>query len=203
MGIVWRHSRVLFSLGLVLVAGGCQSASLAQNHAATQPRHVLADVAPAELRDILAGMSRSHGQKIELAFWVGTPLMPVTAPFKPFFSTMGTTQALLQGMLRAWAREQGVDLTYSFTRDTLGQAQKIMEDRQEKLIRADAQADFQRDILMQMYTDYEWQISQIQALLPKVSDSGLKAYLEKSLQVHEDGSKEIVRLLRDYKFVPQ
>ena len=78
-------------------------------------------------------------------------------------------------------------------------AQQILEARQEKLVRGDATPDFVRDTLMQMYDDYEWQISLIQALLPSVKDPQLKAYLQKSLQIHEAGSAQLNGLLKRYK----
>jgi hypothetical protein len=53
---------------------------------------------------------------------------------------------------------------------------------------------------MQMYNDYEWQVAELQALLPKVKDPGLKGYVQKSLKVHEDGSAEILALLKRFKF---
>jgi hypothetical protein len=194
---------------LVLLAGASCNARLAvHGAAATQAAAsggagnagVVADIDPQDLRDTLAGLARAHSQKTQLAFWISTPLRPVAAPFKTFFSNMGKTQGELLDMLKKWAREHKVDLTFHFSNDTAGKAQQVMEAREEKLVRGDSQADFERDILMQMYTDFDWQISQLQVLLPKVKDGELKTYLEKSLEVHEEGLKEIQRLLKSFKF---
>jgi hypothetical protein len=193
-----RIACVLVMLGGIAGCHGNPSPS-AGMASATQAE-ALAQIPDSELRDVLAGMARAHGQKIQLAWWASTPLRPVDGAFRPFFEKMGTEQKGLLADVQAWAKEHRMDLAYQFSPDTAGRALKIMEDRQEKLVRGDGKEDFQRDILMQMYNDYEWQISQIQALLPKVTDAGLRAYLEKSLKVHEEGSAEAMGLLKRYRF---
>jgi hypothetical protein len=145
-------------------------------------------------------MARAHDQKVQLAFYVSLPWVGVDAPFRDFYTHMSDQQRDLGTQLRALAKAHNIDLTFNFSDDTPGRAQKIMEARQEKVVRGDARPDFQRDTLMQMSTDYEWQISLAQALLPKVTDPALRAYLQKSLQVHEAGSAEITALLK--KFTP-
>jgi hypothetical protein len=77
-----------------------------------------------------------------------------------------------------------------------------MEDRQEKEIRADDRVAFERDILLQMYTDYEWRISQLTTLLPMVGDPGLKDYVEKALAMYQAGDGEINALLQHYRYAP-
>ncbi len=156
-----------------------------------------------DLRGTLAALARAHEQKIQLAFYESLPWERTDEPFYSFFDSMGKTQAGLLNDLQAWAKTgrdgAPVDLKFSFSDDTPGRAQKIIEARQEKLIRGDSKIDFTRDALMQMYEDYEWQISLIQSLLPRVSDPALKAYLQKSLKAHEDGSAQIIGLLRRFK----
>ena len=160
---------------------------------------LLAGIPPEELRDVLAGMARSHDQKVELAFYVSLPWQGVDEPFKAFYPQMRSQQADLAKELRAWAAAHDLDMSFHFSDDTDGRAVKIMEARQEKVLRADNRTDFSRDALVQMYADYEFQISLVQALLPRVHDAGLKAYLEKSLQVHTQGSAEITGLLKKFK----
>ena len=156
-----------------------------------------------DLRDTLAAMARAHDQKTQLAFYESLPWQRTAEPFHTFFVTMGKTQRELYDQLQAWAKtaDHGnpMPLTYTRSDDTPGRAQKIVEARQEKLIRGDSKIDFTRDSLMQMYEDYEWQISLIQALQPRVSDPVLKAYLEKSLKVHQEGSDELMSLLKRFK----
>jgi hypothetical protein len=162
----------------------------------------LADVPGAELRDVLSELARAHEQKGMLTTWVAMPLVgpPVSAGVRPFYQHMGPRQAELLKELRAFARSHGIDLAYRPATDTEGRALALMEARQEKLVRSDGAADFDRDMLMQMYNDYEWQICMLQALLPRVKDAGLRGYVEKSLKVHEEGSAEIVGLLKRFKW---
>jgi hypothetical protein len=156
----------------------------------------------ADVRDVLSMLARAHSQKTELAFYTSTPLRPVDPPFKAFFSNMGQVQGDLLRQLKKWASERKVDLSFHYSNDIEGRAQKFMEDRQEKAARGDDKEAFERDMLMNMYTDYEWQISLITETLPVVKDAELREYLQNSLRAHEAGSREIRGLLSKYKFVP-
>jgi hypothetical protein len=158
-----------------------------------------ADLPPAELRDLLAELSNAHAQKQHLVLLLSVPFMGVDEPFKDFFSKMNTQQRELQVQLHAWAQEHHVDLTYHRGTDTLARAEKIMEDRQAKVLTVLNQTNRERSALIQMYTDYEYRISLLQALLPAVRDPALKAYLEKSLKIHEDGSAQLTELLKRFK----
>jgi hypothetical protein len=174
-------------------------------HADSQPATASADatvasIDPQELRDVLADMAHAHNDKVKLSWWVSTPLRPVDPPFRPFFDNMGKQNKQLLGELQGWAKQHHVDLTYHDSTDVDGRAQTIMDDRQSKLVKADDKTAFQHDILMQMYTDYDWRTSQIQALLPGVKDPMLRSYLEKSARMYNDGSAQILSLLRRYKF---
>ncbi len=169
---------------------------------ATDVADPYADISLADLQSTLAGLSRAHDQKTQLAFYAGLPTYSwkgVHPPFEDFYKNMGTEQARLLAEIQSWAKTSRLDLTYHFAPGIDGQAEKIIEARQEKLVRGDSSADFTRDTLMQMYTDYEWQISQIQALLPHVKDPALKAYLIDSLKVHQDGDAQLVSLLQRFK----
>jgi hypothetical protein len=177
---------VLIALG---VAAGCQTVP----HAAAP--HAISD----DLRGTLAAMARAHEQKTMLAFYEALPWQRTAEPFHAFYATMGTTQGELLKDLQAWAGKNQVELKFAYTDDIAGRALKVMEARQEKLVRGDAKPDFTRDTLMQMYQDYEWHISQIQVMLPTVTDPELRAYLEKSLKVHEAGSNQLLDLLKKFK----
>ncbi|HVT83443.1 MAG TPA: hypothetical protein VHM90_22570 [Phycisphaerae bacterium] len=185
------YRRLWFVLPILL--GGCQQP--------VKPAGAIGD--DRDLRDTLAAMARAHDQKTQLAFYEALPWQRTAEPFHDFFVKMGKSQRELHDQLQTWAKtaDQGkpIVLKYSYGDDTPGRAQKIIEARQEKLIRGDSKPDFTRDALMQMYEDYEWQISLIQALLPRVTDSQLRAYLEKSLKVHQEGSDELIGLLRRFK----
>jgi len=153
-----------------------------------------------ELRDILASLANSHNDKIKLALWTSTPFRPVDAPFRPFFANMGTQNKQLLAELQDWAKQNNVDLTYRPPPGLAGVAEKIMNERQEKLVRGDDKAAFQHHILVQMYIDYENNLSLCQATLPTVNDSALKTYVEKAIQMYSDGSAEILAFLARYKF---
>ncbi len=185
---------------LIGVIGGCQGLEKKPAGGVATQEVTGEGVSATELRDVLADLGRAHGQKVQLAWWVSTPLRPVSPQFVKFYENMGVQQKELQTELKGWAKTHQVDLTFHYTSDVYSEGQRIMEQRQEKMVRDDDQPNFERDNLMQMHQDYEWQVSLIRALLPSVKEAGLKAYLEKSLAVHEAGSKEIVGLLRGFKF---
>jgi hypothetical protein len=159
-----------------------------------------ATIGRAELRNLLAEMSRSHADKIRLSGWAGTPFLPVSAAFKPFFAEMSRANKELAAELKDWAKKHGMDLTFRYPATVEGRATELQEDRHEKLIRGDKQQDFERDILMDMFSDYEWHAALCKAMLPSVTDAGLKDYLQKSLAMYEKGSVEIRMLLKRYKF---
>jgi len=198
LGVVW--------LMAVVAMAGCQHAPVGSTEAmvarapGTQPS-ALATISADELRSVLSDLARAHEQKLQLAAWVALPFVgpPVNASIKPFYRRMGEQQLEMSKQLREIAKEHQIDLAFRAGTDVAGRAMAIMEKRQEKMVRADGVADFDRDMLMQMYNDYEWQICVLQALLPTVKDAGLRAYVEASLKVHEEGSAEIVGYLKRFK----
>jgi hypothetical protein len=159
-----------------------------------------------DLRGTLAALARAHDQKTQLAFYedlqAAVPFSKTDPAIHAFFVNMGKEQKDLLSDIKGWAKTNHVDLTYHAGTDLAGKAQVIEEARQEKEIRAANHADFLHIALIQMYMDYDWQVSLIQATLPSVKDEGLKAYLEKSLKVHEAGSDEALALLKKFKYVP-
>ncbi len=155
-----------------------------------------------DLRDVLSMLARAHQQKTELAFYTSTPLRPVDQPFKQFFRNMGDVQGDLLKQLKRWAGEHHVDLTFHYSNDIEGRAQKFMEDRQEKVARGDDKLNFERDMIINMSTDYDWQISLLTETLPLATDPELRMYLQNSLRAHEEGSRELRALLVKYKFQP-
>jgi len=205
--------RAVVAAGLAgVLAGGCQSRKDYQAHhvnekpemaasaPATKPAEALSTIKAEDLRDLLADMEKAHEDKIRLSGWAGTPFLPVKGDFKPFFSEMSRQNKELSGELKKWAKEHQVDLTYKYSDDVDGRALRMMEDRQEKIIRGDDQANFERDILIEMFSDYEWHLCVVKSLLPAVKDRGLRDYLEKSEAMFERGSAEIRGLLKRYKF---
>ncbi len=196
-----RCALLLVTLAPLVTMGGCSEMSHRPEPATTQRAPGGAAISK-DLRDTLAMMLRASDQKTQLAFYATTPLLKnVDEPFKGFFSRMSNVQGDLEKQLKAWAKLRRVDLSFKFTDDIAGRAQKIMEDRQGATARSDDKAAFERDELFNMYMDYEWQISLITAALPEAaSDPELKVYLQNSLSAHESGSREIRGLLQKYHF---
>jgi hypothetical protein len=156
-------------------------------------------ISQAELRDTLAALVRSHEQKMQLVFYLTLPWINVETPVRPVFTNMGTVQSNLDTELHAWADAHHIDLSFRFTGDIAGQAQKALEDQQQQVVMSDGRADLTRDALIQMYMDYQWQVAVLQTLMPKVRDPALRIYLQHSLQVHQDGSSEIRAMLQRFK----
>jgi hypothetical protein len=159
----------------------------------------LADLPPAELREILSQLARAHEQKLQLVFYVSLPWVGTDAEARPFFATMAKTQGDLNQELKAWAKSHDIDLAFRFSDDILGKAQQTMEDRQQNALTSDDRPNRTRDALIQMFFDYEWQISILQTLLPKTRDPELKSYLQHSLKIHREGSAELSALLKKFK----
>jgi predicted outer membrane protein len=158
-----------------------------------------ANMNPEDLRFLLAALARAHQQKLQLVLFTNLPLVGVEAPAKPVFEKMNAAQGELEKELTTWAKKRNVDLTFQFPSDVPSQAQKLMEGRQEKVMLSDGKVDRTRDAVINMYIDYEFQICVVEALLPKVTDPELRRYLEHSLKVHEEGSKELREVLKRYK----
>lgn len=184
---------------VLTVLAACQGVRRQPAGGPAAPTPTLADIPPAELRDVLAELANAHDQKVQLAFYISLPWKGVDVPFKDFYPKMSAQQGELAKELRAWAQDHHIDLTYHHGTDTMARAEKIMEDRQGRVIQSDNRTDLERDTLIQMYTDYEFRVSVLQALLPLVRDPGLKAYMVKSLKVHEEGSAQITELLKRFK----
>jgi hypothetical protein len=187
--------RSLVGACLMLLLAACQGLP----RSAEGPVSPWADLPPTELHDVLAELANAHSQKLQLGLFLSLPFMGVDEPFKDFFSKMNSQQRELQEQLRAWADAHHEDVTYHRGTDTMARAQKIMEDRQGDVIKTLNRTDRERGALIQMYTDYEFRVSMLQALLPKVRDPALKAYVEKSLKMHADGSVQLADLLKRFK----
>jgi hypothetical protein len=191
--------RHLIPLSLLLIATLFSPACQTAPRPVTTQAAGYADMNPQDLRFILAALGRSHKQKLQLVFYTNLPLMGVETPAKPVFAAMDKAQTGLDKELTAWAKSHDMDLKFTFPDDVQNQAAKKMEGRQEDIMLGDGKVDRTRDALINMYMDYEFQICILQALLPKVLDPDLRKYLEHSLKVHEDGSKEFREMLKRYK----
>ena len=71
---------------------------------------------------------------------------------------------------------------------------------QGAILQADDSPDFQRHMIVLMYTDFDWQSHLVDALLPHVTDPDLRAYLEDSGRVHQEGLRQLQALLKQYKY---
>src|SRR4051812_20290531 len=119
-------------LAVSLFVGGCAIAPPAQT--IVTPPGAISTLSDADLREVLADFANAHQDKIELAFWVSTPLRSIDPQFKSFFDRMGRENKALNAELTGWAKSHNVNLGYSYGKDFYSQAQKLMEFRQEKEI---------------------------------------------------------------------
>jgi hypothetical protein len=190
-----RFTFFLLPLTLLFLFASCQTAPRIPSTQAAG----YADIKPEDLRFILSLMARGHDQKQQLCTLLNLPLVGAETLAKPVFTAMAAAQSDLAKELAAWAKAHAVDLTFQFPDDVQNQAQKLMEDRQGKVILGDDRTDRTRDALTFMYADYEWQICLVETLLPKVHNPDLHKYLEHSLKVHQDGSNQIRDTLKRYK----
>lgn len=182
---------IALSIGSAFV--GCHSTARSP---ATQPG------ASDELwQAVLPELAKGHSDKIQLAWYAGSFLRHLDPPVKEFTARMGSEQKRLEQRLEALARARHISLKFHYAADVTGRAREAMEKADGDALQADGNADFQRDMLMFMYADYDWQRHLIAALIPQAgNDSDLKSYLEESLAAHEAHFKEIQRLLQRYKW---
>jgi hypothetical protein len=191
-----KSAAILLVLVITALTTACQTVPRVPGPEAA----AYADISPMELRDTLAALARAHEQKMQLVFYLTLPWINVETTVRPAFTNMGTAQNDLDQELHQWADEHHIDLFFRFSDSIADQAQKKLEDQQQQLVTSDGSADLTRDSLIQMSMDYQWQVSVLQALMPKVRDPKLLLYLQKSLKVHQDGSAEFRALLRRFKF---
>jgi hypothetical protein len=164
------------------------------------PNGRISDLSAHDLQGVLAYLDKNHHDRMKLAFWVSTPLRSVDLAFKTFYKERGAAEKELANELESWAKSHQIDITYHYAPTTFGQAQKIMEDRQEKVVRGDGKDDFNRDMLVDELQDYEFGISLVTAVLPSVHDPALLAYLQKSLHSQEAASQQIKMLFKQFKY---
>jgi len=195
----------IFAFAASVLLAGCQSSSKTQavDRPAADPATQAAPVTtlnPADLRSVLAELDKGHHDKMKLAWYVQSPFKSINPAFMPFYHDMGVQQKELADELESWAKEHKIDLTYHYSDSPLGKAQKIMEDSSARQARSDDTEDFERDMLINMRQDHQWNISVIEAVQSQVQDAALKAYLEKNLHVQENSLAMLDALLKKYKF---
>lgn len=168
--------------------------------ATAMPSEKISDLSASDLHDVLSMLDNNHHDRMKLAFWVSTPFRSADPAFKTFYKERGVAEKELANELESWAKAHHVNLTYSDGTDTFGKAQTIMAKRQEKLVRGDDKDDFDRDMLIDEWQDYEFGISLVTAFLPSVHDPLLQAYLQKSLHSQEAASQQILMLFKKFKY---
>jgi len=191
--------RYWLPLAAVLLLAGCQGAATT----------LTADVVPAPttapdaaLSAVLPELAKGHSDKGKLATYATSLLRHLDAPVEKFATDMGTEHRRLLGELQGWAKAHGYDLAFHYATDATGRARQSQEKEQGDQLLFDGGADFQRDMLVLMYNDYDWQLNLIDATLPAVHDPALKAYLEDSKKIHKAGLAQIRALLTHYHWKP-
>jgi hypothetical protein len=179
---------------MVVLFNACQTAPTARSSAtATQP----ADPA---LRANLTELAKGHRDKVQFA-WYATTLRRLDPAVGDFAQRMGSENKRLFDQLDAWAKARKIDLTFHYDDSTVaGRARQTLEKSQETIIRDDNAADFQRDLLIMMWTDYQGQRYLSEVMAKDATDPELKAFLNANASMLAAGVKEIRGLLAKYKF---
>ncbi len=193
-----RRSRIVLPL-LVIVSTLLTASCQTMWRVPISESSAYSSLSRVELRDTLAALARAHEQKMQLVFYLTLPWISVEPVVRPVFTNMGTVQSQLDKELQDWADEHRIDLSFRFTNDIAGQAQKELEDQQQQVVMGDGRGDLTRDALMQMYMDYQWQAAVLQTLMPKIRDPKLLLYVRHSLKVHQDGGAELRGMLQRFK----
>ncbi|MEI8197868.1 MAG: DUF4142 domain-containing protein [Phycisphaerae bacterium] len=195
-GLVARKLLGVGVLAVVMLGGwlgsGCYST--------TPPLAVRPDPGEVALRENLPELAKGHSDKIELGWYAASLLRHLDPPVKEFAKKMEADHKRLQKRLQAWAKANKYDLKFHYGDDTPGKARAAMEKDDGDALQAMKNPDFERTMLMFMYSDYDWQKHLIQALLPVVKDAELKGYLEESLKVHQEHFASVNTLLERYQF---
>jgi len=151
-------------------------------------------------RAALAELAKGHSDKMQLGWYASSPFRHVDPAIKQFAQDMRTTQDDLHHKLKTWADAHRIDLAIHYNpADPRDIARQAMEKQQGDSLQADSNIDFQRDVIILMYMYYQNQLSLIQALIPRIHDPELKAYLEQSQRVHTAALKSLRDLLGRYK----
>lgn len=188
------RTRVLLSTVLSFLLVTC--------HSETPPAPAAESPHSPAVREALAELAKGHSEKIQLA-WYARAFRRTDPAVAAFLADMGVQQRRLAADLMAWARHTNADIRFAHTTDLSGEARRIMEAAQSRAVRNDSHEEFQRDILMLMWTDYAWQRSLIQATLKRTADPALRAYLTRSLAVHDAGVTRLRALLARYRWQPE
>ena len=183
--------------------GGCQTTKLAKpTPVTTHPGVTTQGIQTLEgdLKSTLPELAKGHSDKVQLA-WYGTSwLRQVDPAVKEFLTDMGVQHKRLAERLQTWAAAHQVDLKFRYGNDLTGKARLAMEKAQGDIVQKAGDVEFQRVVLVLMYSDYHWQRQLIGVVLPRVQDSELRGYLEESLRVHEAGFQRVGELLGHYQY---
>ncbi len=194
-----RHMQVRY---LTMLCVACL-ANVPAGCARQQPTIPLMDPAQtaAEIRKILPQLEKGHSDKLQLAWYISW-FRSVNSPIAHFSQSMARHEGALQKQLQAWAHRHGVSLAYHYGHGVAGQAQKAMDHEQGNIVRSDSNAAFQRDFLVLMFTDYDWQEHLAAALIPYAKNHPqLERYLHAAVAYHKRGVKQLRFLLSKYHYV--
>ena len=195
---VWRAGACA---GLAVLLLACANGGKAEGE--NPPRVMAAEGGGGTIQEVLPQLAKAHSDKVQLAMFVGMPFIHRVDPaVKAFAEKMGEQNKELLKDLKAYAEANKISLKFEYSADANGRAQKGMEDEQSKALQGAGGTEFELLVLVLEYSDYGWNKALVKTTLEKEKglDPALKAYLEKSLKVHEEGIREIEGLLKRFQF---
>jgi hypothetical protein len=138
---------------------------------------------------------------MKLSTYVSLPFLHTVDPeVRAVTDAMGPTNRAMLNDWQAYAKAQGIDITFQYEADLFSQAQKAMDKSQGDAVQA-AGDDFGLKVLMLMYIDYQFGHSLIQTTLSQTNnlDAELRGLLQKDLQLHNEGIAAINGVLKRFK----
>lgn len=158
---------------------------------------------PAELyplRELLPELAKGHSDKINLAFYMTSFLRKVDPAVADFANTMSRENHELQDELKKVAKAHDVSLRMVNHKTPAELARQRVEEFHSSVIQADDNTTFQRDILILMYMDHQWERAVIAQLLSTSNSPDVVAYLRHALESRQSRIAEIRALLARYHY---
>lgn len=194
------HATHLSILTATLILAACQATPPA-GPATTAP--AANTPIPPAVATLLPELAKGHRDKAQFAWYATNPLFRKMDPsVKAFADTMEADHKRLLNRLEAIARQQNISLQYQYPPALEGQALRIMEKSQEKLVRSASADEFQRLYLLLSWTDLYWHLSLIEAALTQTPPGPLHDYLQDSLALHRQQAQTLRELLGRYGYTP-
>jgi hypothetical protein len=213
--MTWRSTRSIVLTAACVAAAtslaGCAGSAAHSPPIATQtPGEVDRTTAPSTtaipaaanrtLVALLPELARGHDDKIKLGWYMTSFLRKVDPAVDTFGHTLMTENRELLDQLKKAAKNDHVSIEFKYGTSPADDARKLDEAAQQRVIRADDNADFQRDVLLLMYMDHQWELAIAQTIAKTQVPPDIKAYLDREITSRQSRIAEIRALLARYKW---